>query len=484
MNRGRKRKEPTLFEELRELELLEEGGMVDIPDLEVEDLIEENSLSVIVRCLNPSVHKVGGLVKALPPIWGMEDRVRGRGVGEDRAQFIFESEADLQHVLTKGPWFVNGWMVSLDQWSINPAPDFLQRIPFWIRVRGLPIHMLKKQVVETLLGPLGRVEEVELHAKNSNSLEYVRALVYVNTEEPLQFRMTARLKSGVTIPTELEYEKLLKVCFTCKKLSHDQARCPLQVQVVQEERRGIKGSSKELNLRQKLLDKESRAREALQKRAVRTEKGTNARNPPTSNQQGRGKNKSQEIDREEKRRGKRVVSTPTLVWKQKDDRGVSRVSRSTEESSVHHKSSEEASGRKSPRVASGEKGSSEEATETGSVFKRLGSSARGQDSGGSRERSASKGSGGDLREKLSGGSQVDGREGKLSKGSRSPPNIFERLEGPLFTTPKIDRPAEGSRSTKRRRQHSSEDRQAKKAKKGSQDKKKASPLVFLRLGGT
>ncbi|RID63812.1 hypothetical protein BRARA_E02783 [Brassica rapa] len=239
MNRGRKRKEPTLFEELRELELLEEGGMVDIPDLEVEDLIEENSLSVIVRCLNPSVHKVGGLVKALPPIWGMEDRVRGRGVGEDRAQFIFESEADLQHVLTKGPWFVNGWMVSLDQWSINPAPDFLQRIPFWIRVRGLPIHMLKKQVVETLLGPLGRVEEVELHAKNSNSLEYVRALVYVNTEEPLQFRMTARLKSGVTIPTELEYEKLLKVCFTCKKLSHDQSRCPLQVQMVQEERRGV-----------------------------------------------------------------------------------------------------------------------------------------------------------------------------------------------------------------------------------------------------
>ena len=28
----------------------------------------ENLLSVIVRCLNPQVHKVGGLVKALPPI--------------------------------------------------------------------------------------------------------------------------------------------------------------------------------------------------------------------------------------------------------------------------------------------------------------------------------------------------------------------------------------------------------------------------------
>lgn len=41
-------------------------------------------MSIIVWCLNPTVHKVGGLVKALPPIWGMEDRVRGRGVGENQ----------------------------------------------------------------------------------------------------------------------------------------------------------------------------------------------------------------------------------------------------------------------------------------------------------------------------------------------------------------------------------------------------------------
>lgn len=71
------------MEELREMELLDEGEMVDIPDVEIDDLIEENSLSVIVRCLNPYVHKIGGLVKALPPIWGLEDRTRGRGVGED-----------------------------------------------------------------------------------------------------------------------------------------------------------------------------------------------------------------------------------------------------------------------------------------------------------------------------------------------------------------------------------------------------------------
>lgn len=46
------------MEELKEIELLEEGELVDIPDLENNYLIEENTMSVIVRCLNPVVHKV------------------------------------------------------------------------------------------------------------------------------------------------------------------------------------------------------------------------------------------------------------------------------------------------------------------------------------------------------------------------------------------------------------------------------------------
>lgn len=73
MYRPRKKKEPSLLEELKELEMLEEGEMVDIPQLENEDLIEENIMSVMVWCLNPTAHKVGGLVKALPPISGLEE---------------------------------------------------------------------------------------------------------------------------------------------------------------------------------------------------------------------------------------------------------------------------------------------------------------------------------------------------------------------------------------------------------------------------
>lgn len=229
MNRPRKKKELSLMEELKELDLLGEGDVVEIPDLENDDLIEENAMSVIVRCLNPTAHKVGGLFKALPPIWGMEDRVRGRGVGDDRVQFIFESEGDLYHVLYRGPWFVNGWIVTTDQWKPNPGPDFLKRILFWVHIKGIPINWLKKQTVDSIVGPLGKVDAVELHAKNSPSLEYVRARVWINADEPLQFVKMTSFRNGEVARIELTYEKLLKVCFLCKRLTHDQSSCSYQV---------------------------------------------------------------------------------------------------------------------------------------------------------------------------------------------------------------------------------------------------------------
>lgn len=49
------------MKELKERNLLGEGEPVDIPDLENNDLIEENTMSVVVRCPNPTVHKVGDL---------------------------------------------------------------------------------------------------------------------------------------------------------------------------------------------------------------------------------------------------------------------------------------------------------------------------------------------------------------------------------------------------------------------------------------
>ncbi|KAL0834263.1 hypothetical protein Bca101_086152 [Brassica carinata] len=428
MNSPRKKKESSLLHELKELELLEEGELVDIPELENEDLIEENSMSIIVRCLNPTVHKVGGLVKALPPIWGMEEVVKGRGVGENKTR-------GLRHVLTKGPWFVNGWIVSLDRWAPNPGPEFLCRIPFWIRIRGIPVHLLKKEAIEGLIGPLGKVEKVELHAKNSSSVEYIRALVWINTEEPLQFRRIARFKSGEIVPTELEYEKLIKVCFICKRLTHDQLYCPMQEgrETLESGRRTAVRQEGEAAIlaRSRRQNKESTERRPITKR---TPKGGRISRSEQSPRRVVSTHKRSEAER----KGKNVVGSSSQVWQPKSSQSLPTKqvggSRSTEESSTVPRNRSDSQG---PMTTGASSGASHESP---SVFNRLG-----------------------------GRQDVHPHSGQSSEKQRSNEksnsSVFERLGGQEASPIPEKRITEAEPSgTKRRRLSRSDERIPKKAK--------------------
>lgn len=165
-----------------------------------------------------------------------------------------------------------------------------------------------------------------------------------------------------------------------------------------------------------------------------------------------------------------MVAPPQLVWKQKGTRGESRTSKSTEESTVKSisTSKEDWELNKAP----------------GSVFHRLGTSESGEGSGGSKCGSLPRAQEKDLRLSLSGGSQGEKLDGKSSKGSKSPPTVFERLGSVGFSTPRREKGcAEPAASKRRRQSNSGEERHPKKAKRGSKEKDKVPSSVFLRLGG-
>lgn len=465
------------MEELRDLEFLEEGDIVDIPDVENDDLIEENSLSVVVRCLNPTVHKVGGLVKALPPIWGLEDRTHERGVGENRAQFIFQSDRDLHHVLTRGPWFVNGWIVALEQWTPSPGPEYLTRILFWIRIRGLPVHLLNKQTVDYLLGPLGKVEKVELHAKNSTSVEYIRAQVWISTEEPLQFRRTARFKSVEVVPTELEYEKLLKVCFLCKRLTHDQTHCQFAEPV---ENVPQLESSRRFNENRRLQNRGPQGDLPMKNAKGKMSKGKQVENRSRSisnhseSRFGKGKESREQYEMD-------LPEATCKVWRPKSTRantssgtGGSKQTRSTEESNFKQNRGESPGG---GRKSGGSSGASHM---TPTVFERLGGHRLEED----KETTKSGGSGGSRTPLLKGGDQDDkGSKGESSNGSRGSGSVFERLGITTVIPQEIDKKKEETQPSKRRRLSRSDERSSKKVKLASRIEEKSPSSVFQRLGG-
>ncbi|KAF3531052.1 hypothetical protein DY000_02044072 [Brassica cretica] len=237
-----------------------------------------------------------------------------------------------------------------------------------------------------------------------------------------------------------------------------------------------KKKKKEPNLRKKLKEKESLAKERLSK-APSKEGGSRSIQPSRSAQVSisRRSRKEKEQLQEEKRRGKRVISTPQLVWQPKKGRGGAKKTRSTEESIANTRSSGGTSGNKSATERLGRKEQGVEPTEADSVFNRLGGFEKEWGSKGSRGSRADHTSSQDLRVKLSGTSSGERHDGKSSKGSRSPPSVFERLGSLRFSTPVSTRTVEDSQPSKRRRQNSSDDRLSKKARKNSTEKDQLGP---------
>uniref|UniRef100_A0A1J3F9K3 Uncharacterized protein n=1 Tax=Noccaea caerulescens TaxID=107243 RepID=A0A1J3F9K3_NOCCA len=54
------------------------------------------------------------------------------------------------------------WMVILQRWAPTAAEDFPSQIPFWIRLKGIPLHYWKKEVLLSLGSELGTYEGQEI----------------------------------------------------------------------------------------------------------------------------------------------------------------------------------------------------------------------------------------------------------------------------------------------------------------------------------
>ncbi|XP_048634149.1 uncharacterized protein LOC125608214 [Brassica napus] len=196
--------------------------LVRIPDANVSGLIERNKLTLIGRVTNPSIQKTRALVDFFLQQWNVVGRITGRDLGPTLFQFGFESERDLQTILAKAPFHFKNWMFILQRWEPVVSDSFPGRIPFWIRVHGIPLHYWIDETIEAIGAALGPIDDREV--------DKARLRVQVNGLKPLIMKMDLQLPSREIVEVELEYEKIVKHCFFCKSLDHEDSekrRCPL-----------------------------------------------------------------------------------------------------------------------------------------------------------------------------------------------------------------------------------------------------------------
>ncbi|XP_048591455.1 protein KRI1-like [Brassica napus] len=198
----------------------EDDDLVILPDVDNSELIARYRLSLVGRLFNRERRNVEALIALLPrpSIWDVEGRVRGVDLGNHRFQFDFDSEDDLQKVLSKRPCHFNKWSFALERWAPHIGDSFPNTMTFWVSAMGIPTHFWLEPIFRALGKRLGHVGLVE--AKTA------KFEVELNADLPIKFALRAQLPTGEIVPVSLEYGNLHRWCHSCRLLSHEDENCP------------------------------------------------------------------------------------------------------------------------------------------------------------------------------------------------------------------------------------------------------------------
>ncbi|RIA04211.1 hypothetical protein BRARA_K01581 [Brassica rapa] len=197
---------------------------IKAPNVDNTALIKDNALTLIGRLTNPQEQKIWALIPALPRKWNLQGRVTGSDLGNNCFQFRFEREDDLRRVLDNRPYHFAYWMVIIQRWEPIISNSFPSMIPFWIRIKGLPLHFWHEDMVVRVGQELGMLENHELTKTTA------RVRVHVDGLKPLIKESIIEFDSGEESLITLEYEKLETHCSKCASLLHARRNCPVKAE--------------------------------------------------------------------------------------------------------------------------------------------------------------------------------------------------------------------------------------------------------------
>lgn len=192
-------------------------------DLDTSRLIRENSLTLIGRVTNRREQNMASLLPYLTRKWNLVGRTHGSDLGNDCFQFRFQDEKDMRTVLENRPYQFNRWMIILQQWEPVISPTFPSQIPFWINLKGIPLHFWDERVIRDIGQELGHLESYSLTQTTA------RVKVMMDGLKPLPQDTVLEFSAGEECVITLEYEKLENFCNYCMKLSHLAHDCPIKL---------------------------------------------------------------------------------------------------------------------------------------------------------------------------------------------------------------------------------------------------------------
>ena len=115
------------------------------------------------------------------------------------------------------------WMVILERWKRIIADMFPSSIPFWIKIKGLPLQFWHGNMICRIGKELWTLEKHELTKTSARLRVSVNSLKLLVKETIIEF------DSGEEWKVTLVYKRLENHCLNFLLLSHNREHCPSRV---------------------------------------------------------------------------------------------------------------------------------------------------------------------------------------------------------------------------------------------------------------
>lgn len=193
---------------------------IKAPELDTSALIQDNFLTLIGRLTNPREQNMTAVLPYLTRKWNLVGQIHGSDLGNHCFQFRFQDEKEMKKVLDNRLYQVGRWMIILQRWEPIISPTFPSQIPFWITLRGIPLHFWHERVIMDIGQELGELDHYILTKTSA------RARVFIDGLKPLPQDTVLEFSSGEECIVTFSYEKLENFCSYCLKLTHLESYCP------------------------------------------------------------------------------------------------------------------------------------------------------------------------------------------------------------------------------------------------------------------